>query len=1119
MRNRPGLLIRYEKSCGPSRGNMLKARLGTVLLALWGIMLTAFVYAYVAWLQPSRLGSTVSCVLESTLGVQCDIGRVSLSFLPLPEVAISDLSLRRGSLDHLEFKARQASIQVSWFSLLRLKPIVRTVSLESPTLDVSGAIMQKALNAPREGTAPDTGFTMPDIPRYITGLSLDITNGTCRFASADGKDSLTLSGLNAHARVPSLIPGSLDISADSIHYQLASGIDLSAGETKISVASLFKGLDREWEGDLSVSTNLQLGSLDTVMGRRISDPFRYFPMPEPLRFSLSGSFSGNPDEKLFDAVGRTAITATLPMNGHNVPISLDVPFTIAGLENGIAVSKADVRMGDDRIVIDGIINGLNQGAPELKGRAKVHHFSLTRWFGFGRLMDPGLQHALDDIRADFHEFTLSLKGVVVPSLSAEVQGIQLKGSGSCTEFLKPVVRIDAHAKKADLNRVFTELHGEFPDLSHLPPPVLPLIDSKHEPASSDGITVGYDIHISADDAKIMGFQVGGADVHVIPAPKYGTMLTIDVADVYGGKAVSEVYIQNRIRVLADLSAVSLGEPSAALAGYPVLTGGLNSAKVDISFAPGSGIEMLTTLGGTVKADMKDGAVSVKGCPPLTYKSFTVDAQAEASSGRGAKTMPPFVDFTGRWNVSFDTADWSVRTEAPKATLGFSTAYGLPGIIREQTIPLDLILKKSLCSSFREDQVFAIKGKTSLNVEKGSLSIKKGTAENALFRLSGDASFTSIFKSPAVSGHARLNSSKLRKAAHTFGIDLPATGPGAFSEADLQASFDVSSGSISLADLHGSFDGTDLSGGIAYHWSGRPSIEGSLKTRFLDLDRYLPEDDDSADQKEPRRLLPLNFLKGTDIALDLKASRLKVLSATLSQISVPVTQKDGHLNAPVTLLFPSGGMATGFFKASCPAKADHADVALQLHAPKIDMQELCRLRGHKTVITGMGSADTALRSQQKYWDDWKHTLNGYFTFLVKDGAILSPPSPEELAKGRKAPSRTNFKIMSMSGTVDKGIVSCKDFSIKDSMLDVSGRGSIDLAQETIDAHATITLAGIPEMPVEISGNLFSPTTNYKLLGAVTGTVGNIGSTIFDLVGTVLTAPFRLLSGGRGLIPLE
>ena len=68
--------------------------------------------------------------------------------------------------------------------------------------------------------------------------------------------------------------------------------------------------------------------------------------------------------------------------------------------------------------------------------------------------------------------------------------------------------------------------------------------------------------------------------------------------------------------------------------------------------------------------------------------------------------------------------------------------------------------------------------------------------------------------------------------------------------------------------------------------------------------------------------------------------------------------------------------------------------------------------------------------------------------------------------------------------------------------------VNLAAESIDARATVTLAGIPEMPLTITGNLFKPKVTYKLIGAVTGTVSNIGSTFLDVVGGVLTAPFRL-----------
>ena len=1088
---------------------MRKLRLGTILLTLWGILLSAFVFAYLAWLQPSRLGTTVSHVLESTLGVQCNIGRVSLSFLPLPEVAIDDLSIHRGSVEHVEFTARRATVQVSWFSLLRLKPIVRSITLDSPTLDVSGSILKK--DAAEQSPDTEEVFTLPDIPRYVTGLHLTLSNGTCRLASADGKDSLSLSGLNIRALIPSLVPGSLDLSVSSIRWLLASGIDLSARDSRLTISDLFKGLDSEWEGKATVSTALQLGSLDAAMGRRISDPFRYFPMPEPIRFSFESSFSADLEEALYYAAGRTALTALLPMNGHNVPISLDVPFTMTDLENGIAVSKADVRMGDDRLVIDGMISGLPQGQPLLKGRADVQHFSLTRWFGFGRLMDPGLQHALDNIRATFHDFELTLKGVVVPRLTAWVEGIELHGSGSCTEFLKPVVRIDAHAKKADLNRVFTELHGEFPDLSHLPPPVLPLTpSSRHTPPAPGSVTVGYDIHISADDAKIMNFNVGGADVHVIPAPQYGTMLTIDVGDLYGGKAESKVYIQDKIRVVADLTSVALDGPSAALAGHPVLTGSLKDGKVDISFAPGNGIQMLTTLGGTVKAAMENGAICVKDREPVPYERFLVDAEAQAVSGRNAKTLPPFVNFAGRWSALYDSNNWAAQTKNAKATLAFSTKYGLPWLFKEQNIPLSLTLKKSLCPAFTQDITLSVSGKSSLDIDKGTLSLKQGSAKHSLFNFSGDTYFTSIFHKPSASGQGRLHSPALKDAAALFGITLPAgSEKTAFSTADVQSRFAVTPERFSLSELQGTVDDSAIRGNITYDWKNRNRIEGRLSTAFLDLDSYLHQQENDQSPPSDRTKLPLGFLKDTDVSLALFADRFRLFSVPLSKVSLNVTQKDGTLSTPLSLTLPGGSRASGLLKASLSADSSQADIALQARAPQINMMELCLQRGQKTLISGTGSAEISLQSTQKYWDDWKRTLDGFFTFLVTNGAIITPPAPD--SENVQKPSRTSFSTMSMSGTVHDGIVSCKDFLIQDSMLDVKGEGTVSLDKESIDARATITLAGIPEMPVELKGNMFSPQVSYKLLGAVTGTVGNIGSSIFDLMGTIVTTPLKLLTG--------
>ena len=125
---------------------MRKPRLGTILLLLWGMFLTVAVYGYLAWLQPSRLASTVSQLLESKLSVQCRIGEVSLSVFPVPTIHASDLALLRGSVDDLELHVRKAHIQIGYLSLLRLSPALRSLTLESPTLDVSSGILEMLIH-------------------------------------------------------------------------------------------------------------------------------------------------------------------------------------------------------------------------------------------------------------------------------------------------------------------------------------------------------------------------------------------------------------------------------------------------------------------------------------------------------------------------------------------------------------------------------------------------------------------------------------------------------------------------------------------------------------------------------------------------------------------------------------------------------------------------------------------------------------------------------------------------------------------------------------------------------------------------------------------------------------
>lgn len=1091
---------RYEMYRGPSRGNMRKPRLGTVLLLLWGIFLSLSVYAYLAWLQPSRLAATVSSVLESRLDVQCRIGEVSLSLLPLPTLHVRDLSLLRGSVKSTELHVREAHIRMSYLSLLKFSPVVRSLSLESPTLDISTNLLQ----SPDKENAQPATFTLPKLPRHIIGLSLYVNDGTFRITGPSGKSSLVCSGIHTDSRLPGLIPGNIDIGVESVRYTLASGLDVSAQDFRFAVSSLRRDLKDDWHGNLTMSAALQLGALDRVLGREISAPYRYFPMAQPLTFALDGHFTASPEDGDYRAKGQADAKALLTMNGHDVPISLTVPFQLLGLQQGMDIREARAAMGDDSLTLSGRMTGLAEGSPVIKGQADIHHFSLTRWFGFGRLMNPGLQHALDDISGSFDELELSLKGVNVPKLRARVQGIELEGSGSCLEFLKPEILISAHAKSADLNRIFPELHGDFPDMSHLPAPVLPLDEDDEEESDDSDLLVKYDIHISADKADIMSLHAGGADVHVIPAPKSGTMLTIAVGDAYGGKATSKVYLQDKIRVTADVSRVSMGRLTRDMAGFSAVSGTLAKGSADLFFLPGSGLTMLSSLGGKVQGSLEDGAFSVKSGASLPYQALTVNAQASASAPKNLKELPPTMDFLGKWNVRLQTKQWSVTADAKQAALAFSTDMGLPVAMRNQPVNLQVSLDKSLSDLLAADLDFSLAGKAGYSIDGNTVSLSDAALRHRDFTLSGNLAVTKAFQKPTAAGRLTFTSSSLKECAALFGLTLPSVSDRkAFKKAEASASVSLSSERLVLDELSGRLDDISFSGKLSQTFAERPALTGSLRFPSLDLEPYLSGDKNGKkNASRSRTPLPLDLLKKRDMELSLTADRVRAFATTLSHASTTVSQKNGVLAAPVKASFPGGGRASGSFQAALDKSGQSVHVSLKANCADVNMLNLSRDRKQKTLIRGTGKAEADLRTVQKNWEDWKHTLEGRFSFLVADGAIISPSST-----GQKE-STTEFRTMSMSAALSKGVATCRDFLIKGALTTVIGEGTVNLPEESIDARATVTLAGIPEMPLTITGNLFAPKVTYKLLGAVTGTVGNIGSTFVDLVGGVLSAPFKL-----------
>ncbi len=1081
---------------------MLRMRMGTALVVLWGLSLLLASAAYLAWLQPSRIAGTLETLLETNLSVPCDAESFSIDLLPRPTLYADNLSLRTGNTDHVSLTIKRVTVAFSWASILRLSPVLHTVRLEEPVMKIVTGGSEVLLPVGGTQAAPGTPFLK--LHSSLIGTHAYIEHGRFVLTDEAGGGQVSLEDIDVTSRLPGFFHGNIHADIGSIVCDSPSGLHVEGKAAQVHVEDLNHRNDHGWQGRLKCSSHLQMDPLEKFIGHAISPAYQYFPMPEPLSLRCEAIFQLASSLIPESVRGSVMADAVLPMNGHDTPISASLPFDYRRDSRGIGVEGARIAFDRDYGELTGVID-LDAEHPCFRGSAQIGQFSLTRWFGFGRRMDAGLQKTLDTISGSFEDMTLDQRGIIVPRLHARLYDMDFHGSGSCKDFRQPFIAIDIHASQVDLDKVFTELHGNVPDMSYLPPPAIPFSETG---ASQEDEEIGFDIHISADDAGIINLSPRGTDVHVLPSPK-GTMLKISIADLYGGDARASVYLRDRVKITADLKGVDLRRASAALTGFEPVSGTLQQGHFDIGFDQGSGMRMLHTLSVNARAVIGKGTLKNRTSVLTPFQSMVLSVNAQSPSKMAVPAeLPPTIPYQGAWDITLDTKGYACRVRSDAALLNFSTAYWLPSSMANQKCDVQLTLKDPAYKQLAS-QKFSLKGKGSFNIDKNIVKFSGATLSHAVFTAMGSAELKNWRSGFSLSGQAEASSPDLRKVLELLGMDVPLSIAG--NEAPkgaLKGTFSISPHQFKLENLEGTLDRYPFRGQMSGTRGKSPSYQASLVFDDLDLDAFLPRSSLSQWQSRGKKTpLPLDLLSGSTAALQFQARKLRIYSTTLKSANMNVDMKNGRLSAPFQASFSGGGSLRGTFSAVAAGGA--ADTTLNYTTSDVDMLNLSRDRAQDTLISGRGSSSASLSARQACWDDWKNTLNGEMSFRIVSGRIFSASSsPRE---GDDTP----FKSMSMSATARNGIISSNDFLLKGSMSSIKGSGEISLATLAIDARAVMTLVGIPELPFTISGTLGEPKISYKVLGAVTGTVGNIGSTLFDIVGGILTAPIRLVTGNRFL----
>jgi len=248
-------------------------------------------------------------------------------------------------------------------------------------------------------------------------------------------------------------------------------------------------------------------------------------------------------------------------------------------------------------------------------------------------------------------------------------------------------------------------------------------------------------------------------------------------------------------------------------------------------------------------------------------------------------------------------------------------------------------------------------------------------------------------------------------------------------------------------------------------------------------------------------LPMELLRSLKLQGELEVGTLITQGLTINNVILNTNADKGLINlAPIKMDLYDGAYA-GAVKINVKGKQPVYSVKKKLSSFQVGhfLQDFMA----DDPVSGDANFDINLTTKGEWLSELKSNLNGDLSILVKDGSLkgfnLRHKLESAKAKLRREKSpeldqrKTDFSALSLSGVVKNGVFTSNDLDMQAPLLRVGGKGSADLAKETVDylvnAKLVTTskgqdggsadeLSGL-SIPVAITGSWLSPDIDVQL----------------------------------------
>ena len=338
----------------------------------------------------------------------------------------------------------------------------------------------------------------------------------------------------------------------------------------------------------------------------------------------------------------------------------------------------------------------------------------------------------------------------------------------------------------------------------------------------------------------------------------------------------------------------------------------------------------------------------------------------------------------------------------------------------------------------------------------------------------------------------------RTLMQELAIEAPPTAdPDVLDKLIVDAKAKVGANAITLSDLRLVLDDTTFTGRLSVPKSADGTFELDLAGDRIDIARYMapPSETAAADESSSETVeIPVELIRALNARGNLSIASASLGNILFEKVTLGVNSANGKMRIhPIAADFFDGGYRGDI---NIDASGKVPSIAVDENIANVSLRPMVKAMYDVDNVTGTVNGNFKLGGSGADMDAIRRDLDGSMSVELLDGAWEGTDVWYELRKARalikgepapKAPAtpRTQFSSMVASGKVTDGVMQNDDFFAQLPFMQLSGKGSVNFVEATVDYTATGRFLEKPEFITAVSEEELDDFTKAVIPFRITG----------------------------------